>query len=79
VANSDQPLIATMVADLNAHEGRISAAVEAIVRSAQFRMIRGREYGKGLSRAKTQRREEEKKIAHKGAKIRRISIGVVSY
>ena len=40
---SDGPLLAQMRADLKAQEGRISAAVETIVRSRPFREIRGRE------------------------------------
>jgi hypothetical protein len=40
---SDGPLLAEMRADLKAHDYRISAAVEAIVRSRPFREIRGRE------------------------------------
>ena len=42
VINSDQPLIDGMVMELNRNDGRISAAIQAIVRSPQFRMIRGR-------------------------------------
>jgi hypothetical protein len=38
---SDTALIDEMVAGLNRHDGRVSAAVLAIVRSPQFRMIRG--------------------------------------
>ena len=41
---SDQPLIDDMVAELNSHDGRLSSAVLAIVRSRQFRMIRGGDY-----------------------------------
>lgn len=44
VALSDQPLIDEMVAELGKNEGRISTAVQVIVRSPQFRMIRGRDY-----------------------------------
>jgi hypothetical protein len=44
VTLSDQPLIDEMVAELNKNDGRISAAVLAIVRSRQFTMIRGREF-----------------------------------
>lgn len=44
VALSDQTLIDEMVAELDKNEGRISSAVQAIVRSPQFRMIRGRDY-----------------------------------
>jgi hypothetical protein len=40
-ALSDQPLIDEMAAELNKSDGRISTAVLAIVRSKQFRMIRG--------------------------------------
>lgn len=40
---SDTTLIDDMVAELNKNDGRISAAVVAIVRSPQFRMIRGRD------------------------------------
>ena len=45
VTLSDQPLIDEMVAELNRHEGRVSAAILAIVRSPQFRMIRGADFG----------------------------------
>ena len=45
VTLSDQPLIDEMVAELNKHDGRVSAAVQAIVRSPQFRMVRGSEFG----------------------------------
>ena len=38
VALSDQPLIDEMVAELNKNDGRLSAAVLAIVRSPQFRI-----------------------------------------
>ncbi len=41
---SDTTLIDTMVAELNKNDGRMSAAVFAILRSPQFRMIRGKEY-----------------------------------
>jgi mono/diheme cytochrome c family protein len=41
---SDGPLIDEMVAELQKHDGRLSAAVLTIVRSPQFRMIRGREF-----------------------------------
>jgi mono/diheme cytochrome c family protein len=40
---SDMPLIEEMVAELHKNNGRLSAAVLAIVRSPQFRMIRGRD------------------------------------
>jgi hypothetical protein len=41
VSISDQTLVDEMVAELNKSGGRISAAVLAIVRSPQFRMVRG--------------------------------------
>jgi hypothetical protein len=41
VTVSDQHLIDEMVVELNKNEGRLTAAVLAIVRSPQFRMIRG--------------------------------------
>jgi len=41
VALSDEPLLDEMVAELNKNGGRLSAAVLAIVRSQQFRMVRG--------------------------------------
>jgi hypothetical protein len=41
VTLSDQALLDEMVAELQKNEGRLSAAVLAIVRSPQFRMIRG--------------------------------------
>jgi hypothetical protein len=44
VSLSDQSLIEEMVAELNKKEGRLSAAVLAIVRSPQFRMIRGSDF-----------------------------------
>jgi hypothetical protein len=44
VINSDQPLVDAMAADPNRNGGRISAAVEIIVKSRQFRMIRGRDF-----------------------------------
>jgi hypothetical protein len=40
---SDQPLLKQMQQDLKASDYHVSAAVEAIVRSKQFREIRGRE------------------------------------
>ena len=43
VTLSDQVLIDEMVAELEKNGGRLSAAVQAIVRSPQFRMIRGRD------------------------------------
>ncbi len=44
VALSDQPLIDEMVTTLDRNEGRLSAAVQVIVRSRQFRSIRGSEF-----------------------------------
>lgn len=44
VAVSDQPLIDDMVAKLAANGGRVSAAVEAVARSPQFRNVRGRDH-----------------------------------
>jgi hypothetical protein len=44
VTLSDQALLDEMVAELEKNDGRISVAVQVIVRSKQFRMIRGREY-----------------------------------
>jgi hypothetical protein len=41
---SDTSLIDEMVAELNKNDGRLSAAVLTIVRSPQFRMIRGSDY-----------------------------------
>jgi hypothetical protein len=41
VTLSDQPLIDEMVAELGKDGGRSSAAVRAVVRSPQFRMVRG--------------------------------------
>ena len=41
---SDSALIEEMVAELNKNNGKLSAAVLTIVRSPQFRMIRGAEY-----------------------------------
>ena len=41
---SDQPMIDEMGAELDRNEGRIGAAVQAIVRSPQFRMVRGSDY-----------------------------------
>ena len=37
-------LVQQMVAQLNKNEGRVSAAVLTIVRSSQFRSIRGRDH-----------------------------------
>jgi hypothetical protein len=44
VTLSDQSLVDNMVADLEKNDGRVSAAVLAIVRSPQFRMIRGKDF-----------------------------------
>ncbi|MBL8798254.1 MAG: DUF1592 domain-containing protein [Planctomycetia bacterium] len=44
VTLSDQSLIDEMVVALNRNEGRLSAAVLTIVRSPQFRMMRGRDF-----------------------------------
>jgi len=44
VTLSDTTLLDEMVAELNKNGGRVSAAVQAIVRSPQFRMIRGAEF-----------------------------------
>lgn len=41
---SDQPLIDDMMKAMNEHDGRIGAAVQTIVRSPQFRLIRGSEF-----------------------------------
>ncbi len=41
---SDTSLIDEMVAELNKNDGRLSAAVLTIVRSPQFRMVRGSEF-----------------------------------
>ena len=40
---SDKPLLTEMQRQLAAHDYRFSAAVETIVRSKQFREIRGRD------------------------------------
>ena len=45
VTLSDTTLIDEMVAELNKNDGRISAAVQVIVKSPQFRMVRGSEFG----------------------------------
>lgn len=41
---SDKPLIESMLAQLKANEFRVSAAIEAVVRSEQFRKVRGKDY-----------------------------------
>ena len=51
VTLSDEPLLTAMVSELDKNEGRISAAVQEIVRSPQFRMIRGRDFAADKSRA----------------------------
>ncbi|HEY3788522.1 MAG TPA: DUF1592 domain-containing protein, partial [Urbifossiella sp.] len=45
VTLSDTALIDEMVAELNRNGGKVSAAVQVIVRSPQFRMVRGAETG----------------------------------
>jgi mono/diheme cytochrome c family protein len=45
VTLSDTALLDEMVAELNKNDGRVSAAVLAIVKSKQFRMVRGSEFG----------------------------------
>ncbi len=45
VALSDEPLLDDMVRALHTHEGKVSAAVQTIVKSPQFRMVRGSEFG----------------------------------
>jgi mono/diheme cytochrome c family protein len=45
VTLSDTALLDEMVSELNKNDGRISAAVQAIVRSPQFRMVRGSDFG----------------------------------
>ena len=42
---SDRPLLEEMAAELEQNEGRVSAAILAIVRSKQFRFIRGADFG----------------------------------
>jgi len=44
VTLSDTALIDEMVAELNKNEGRVSAAVQVIVKSPQFRMVRGSDF-----------------------------------
>lgn len=44
VTLSDQTLVDEMMAELNKPDGRVQAAVQAIMRSPQFRMIRGSEF-----------------------------------
>ena len=45
VTLSDTALIDEMVSELNRNDGRIGAAVLVIVRSPQFRMVRGSDFG----------------------------------
>jgi hypothetical protein len=45
VTLSDTALLDEMVRALNANDGRVSAAVRAIVLSAQFRKVRGADFG----------------------------------
>jgi hypothetical protein len=45
VTLSDTALIDEMVSELNKNGGKISAAVQVIVKSPQFRMVRGSEFG----------------------------------
>ena len=45
VTLSDTALLDEMVAELNKNDGHLSAAVQAIIRSPQFRMIRGSDFG----------------------------------
>jgi hypothetical protein len=45
VTLSDTSLVDEMAAELNKNGGKVSAAVGVIVRSPQFRMVRGSEYG----------------------------------
>lgn len=44
VTLSDTSLLDEMVAELNKNEGRVTAAVQAIVRSPQFRKVRGSDF-----------------------------------
>jgi hypothetical protein len=46
VTLSDQPLIDEMIAEMDKNDGRLSSAITAIVRSPQFRMIRGMDAAK---------------------------------
>ena len=59
---SDEPLLGEMRAQLTRQGGRVSAAIEAIVRSRQFLDIRGRERPRGVSQARRFRRIEVRKI-----------------
>lgn len=44
VTLSDTVLLDEMVAELNKNDGRVTVAIQAIVRSPQFRMVRGSEF-----------------------------------
>jgi hypothetical protein len=44
VSLADTVVLDDLVSELNAHDGRITAAIQAIVRSPQFRMVRGRDF-----------------------------------
>ena len=41
---SDKPLIESMIGRLKTHDYRVGDAIELIVRSPQFREVRGRDY-----------------------------------
>jgi hypothetical protein len=41
---SDKPLLDTLVRDLKSTDHRVGVAIDTIVRSPQFRQVRGREY-----------------------------------
>ena len=41
---SDKPLIETMLSELESNDYRVSTAIELIVRSPQFREVRGNDY-----------------------------------
>jgi hypothetical protein len=44
VTLSDTSLLDEMVSDLSAQNGRVASAIQIIVRSRQFRMVRGRDF-----------------------------------
>jgi hypothetical protein len=48
---SDKPLLDTMVRDLGANDHKVGIAIDRIVRSPQFREVRGREYAGSPSNA----------------------------
>jgi len=48
---SDKPLLDTMVRDLGANDHKVGIAIDRIVRSPQFREVRGREYAASPSNA----------------------------